>query len=274
MHFAAWRGHLEVVKLLADRGASIQVLDKHNRSPFFFSCMGHSEKTAMYLLEQYVEKSLSLEEINRPTKSGRTPFREAAAHGMLNVLKKLLEFPNSHDTMNVRDARKGRTALHCAALRGQSTVVQFLLASGADMNLKDGPDENGLTALELCHVQWAIERTKDYEDTVVLLVDQNPKIVAQDAQLLATATINNSRKVLEKLYAAGANLNKPDNYGWTPITLATRFQQDEARKYIEKQLGLVGKRPSSFEAIEPQIQTSEGGTVLEYTKGFVLILDF
>lgn len=271
MHNAAFYGHLEVVELLADRGASIQLLDKHNRAPFFFACLGHTEKVAIYLLEQYIEKGLSFEEINRPTRSGRTPLREAAAHGMLTVVEKLLGFPNSQDAINLKDKRKGRTALHCAALRGQSAVVQFLLEKGADLNCKDGPEENGLTALELCHNQWAMERTKNYEDTAVLLMDHDPHVAAQDTQLLATATINNSRKVLEKLYAAGANLNKPDQYGWTPIILATRFQQAEARKYLDKQLGLVGKRPSSFEARESHILISEGGMILETPKGCDLI---
>jgi ankyrin repeat protein len=267
MHNAAWYGHFEVVKLLADRGASIQILDKHNRAPFFFACQGRSEEIAMYLLEKYIKKGLGLEEINRSTRSGRTPFRQAAAHGMLTVVEKLHELFSSQDTINVRDTRKGRTALHCAALRGRSAVVKSLLEKGADMNLKEGPEEKGLTALELCYNQWAITRTKDYEDTVVLLMDHNPHVAAKDVQLLATATINNSRKVLEKLHAAGANLNKPDQYGWTPIILATRFQQDEARKYLDKQLGLVGKRPSSFQANEPHIQVSEGETILTSPKG-------
>jgi ankyrin repeat protein len=220
----------------------------------------------MYLLDKYLEKNLSFDAINQPTRSRRTPFREAAAHGMLSVVERLLQFPDHKDIVNVADTRIGRNALHCAALRGHFKVVQLLLENGADINLKDGPKEEGLTALELCHNQWANNRTRKYEDIVLLLIDRNPPVAAQDVQLLVAATINNSRKVLEKLHAVGADLTQPDRYGWTPIILATRFHQDDARKYLEQQLKQVGNRPSSFEVDSEEIQLTKGGTILTASK--------
>lgn len=44
--------------------------------------------------------------------------------------------------------KKGRTALHHAAIRGKSEIVSALLSSGCDVNVKDA---TGSTALDFAH---------------------------------------------------------------------------------------------------------------------------
>jgi ankyrin repeat protein len=266
MHNAAWYGHPEFVQLLIDHNASITKTDKHNRSPLFFACLGKSEKTVHLLLDALITSGAPFSEINTTTKRGRTPLRQAAAHGFVKVVETLLALDVTGEAVRARDSRKGRTALHCAAFRGRYDVVALLLKIGADTSLQDGINGDGLTALELCHTQWAIIGSKEYETTVAMLIDHDPQKAAQDRQLLATAAVHNSRFILEKLHAAGADLKMPDRYGWTPLALAKDFQATEAANFLEKQLALIGVPPTHFITTRAGMSISEDGRLLSMTQ--------
>src|SRR6185436_2782315 len=90
LHVAAWGGYKDCISLLLGQGADLNKTDGHNRTPFFFACLGKSEDTAMMILEKLLEKDVPLEEINKPTKRGRTPLRQTASRGHVRVAEKLL----------------------------------------------------------------------------------------------------------------------------------------------------------------------------------------
>jgi len=207
MHDAAWRGHTDVLRFLLENKASVTRTDHHNRTPLFFACLGKSEDTVQFLLNKMIEQGLSIEDINKKTLRGRTPLRQAASKGFTEVVQTLLDKIDSLDIVNAVDSRKGRNALHCAAYRGKCAVVAALLKKGADSTIKDTNDK---TALQICHEEWAIQETQDFEDTVSLLIKHDPAAAAKDSLLMTTAAVIGSRRILEELHKAEADLDKID----------------------------------------------------------------
>lgn len=229
MHRAARMGHTEVVKFLLEHKASMTQVDGHNRTPFFCACLGQSEETARFLLDKMVEEGKPISEINMKTKRGRTPLRQASFKGFTEVVEILLSKVEDPKIVNAVDTRKGRSALHCASFRGKSAVVALLLKKSADPLLKD---KDGKTALQLCHEEWAIQGTSSFEDTLEMLIERDSATAAQDSLLIATAAVNGSKRILEQLAQAKADLDQNDRYGWTPLLLARQFKHSEAEEFL------------------------------------------
>jgi hypothetical protein len=80
-------------------------------------------------------------DVNAVDEAGQTPLLLAVRQGSQELVGLFME---KGAKPNISEARTGKAALHEAALRGYSGVVQTLLASGADKNAKD---KDGRTAL-------------------------------------------------------------------------------------------------------------------------------
>ncbi|KAI9774482.1 MAG: hypothetical protein M1839_001715 [Geoglossum umbratile] len=274
LHAASWEGHMETVELLLKHGANPNKVDKHNRTPLFFACLGlparmaPCEATAGLLLDKLLSDGCGIGEINAVTKRGRTPLREAAAHGFTKVVETILGMigPNDTDTVNKVDTRKCRSALHCAALRGRPEIVELLLHHGADATLRDS---TGKTALQLCNEKWAIMGTTPYETTLSALIDHESTAAAKNKDLLVTAAINGSVLILEKLLDSKADLNEPDQYGWTPLLLAQQFQRTEAVNFLTHRIAQIGLKPTRWTSTYPSdwLSVSPDGRRLSHPQG-------
>ena len=67
-------------------------------------------------------------------------FLEAVRKGDGNTVTQMLDQPGQ-TIINTRDVGKGEGALHIVVRRGDATYLQYLLAKGADPNLRDGRGE-------------------------------------------------------------------------------------------------------------------------------------
>lgn len=91
-------------------------------------------------LEKQEEDKENLEK----QEQNKADFLAAAKSGDLETVKTL----KSCTDLNCVD-EQGRTALHCAALRGHGEVADYLLSEGADPKVKD---KQGRTAVLLLHM--------------------------------------------------------------------------------------------------------------------------
>jgi serine/threonine-protein phosphatase 6 regulatory ankyrin repeat subunit A len=178
---------------------------------------------------------------NKASTSGKTPFRKAAARGLIGIAKLLLKKPGVAETINNKDTKHGRTALHAAAFNGHKEMVQLLLDSGADPAVEDIA---GNTAVMRCYQGWLATTTRKHEDTLLLLIDRNPGVATDRVELLHAAAINGSLKIIDRLLDLHADPNKPDEHGWTAQQFAKQYGHTEAVDLLSKKNYMTGLRPT------------------------------
>ena len=257
LHAAAFAGQDKTVEILLEHGADANYKDKHNRTPLLFACLAgmydlvqqsNHQATAELLVQEQIKRGATFAQINTPTKTGRTPLREAAARGFVKVVVTIVEQmrPNKAEWINYRDQRRGRSPLHSAAAHGRAEVVSLLLQNGADPNLRDGEKGTGMTSLELCLDRWTVVNSQRYQSTIAHLIDASVSEAKENKLLLTTAAIHGSIPILEKLANAGVNFHLPDAYGWTPSQLASQFGHTEAELWIRQSMARKALRPTQW----------------------------
>jgi uncharacterized protein len=138
VHLAAEAGHLEIVRLLADRGAPLDRLNWIDQSPLSLAAWRGHLPVVKYLCA----RGATTHGPNLNT----APLTTAAAAGHLAIVQYLIE--QRHVPLNARERPFGATPLFVAASFCQVTVVRYLLLKGADPTV---PNAHGETAL--CRVQ-------------------------------------------------------------------------------------------------------------------------
>ncbi|XP_028131929.1 uncharacterized protein LOC114327487 [Diabrotica virgifera virgifera] len=233
LHYAAWRGRLEVTQLLVDRKANINAADTSTagKKPIHVAAENNNENIIGFLLS----KGVSIDDAD---KNGRTPLHYAAEFDQFEVAKFLIEKGadiNAADTsttgekpihvaaennskniiefliskgVSVNDTDKdGRTPLYWASWNGHVDVVKYLIGKGADINAKD---KDGRKPLD-------VAKDKEQGDIVTYLQQTQ---LSLDKQLF-TAVQDGSLNKVKDLVSRGANLDAKDSSGWTTLYWAS-----------------------------------------------------
>ncbi|XP_015183160.1 PREDICTED: transient receptor potential channel pyrexia-like isoform X2 [Polistes dominula] len=175
VHLVAWKGHLNLLKQLYERGANINTSDKIGRSALFYAAhAGHLEVTQWLLKQNSLKEtkigiefccrrhdlqkqstdrvdSLIGQDLPVPECCGRTPLHQAAKNNHLDVVKTLVK---AGSNVNAQDER-GNTALLLAGYNVNSNdviemsnyveIIDVLVSAKASTNVIDL--KTGLTAL-------------------------------------------------------------------------------------------------------------------------------
>ena len=140
---------------------------------------------------------------------GTTALQLAAKHGHADVVQVLVE---SGAELDIRNNR-GETALYWAARSGHKPIVELLLAKGADAMIEDS---EGWTALD-----WAVIR--GYSELAQLLLDRcyhiDPEYSGANRALILAAEAGTEMTV-QMLLDLGAEVNWRDPVGSTALAWA------------------------------------------------------
>lgn len=168
LHFACQNGHFEVVKLLVEKGANVNIMDYDFRTPLLWAAAnGYSQileilvkngadryktdangKSAVHLAVEAGNLSLvewmlvNGYELNLKAFNDNSLLHSAAMTGQNDMTRKLLEKGLFVDISNLY----GKTPLHYAASYGKKETVELLLKCGAKINVRA---INGKTAYHL-----------------------------------------------------------------------------------------------------------------------------
>jgi hypothetical protein len=120
LHYAAWNGHVEIVRLLFQNGADVNVRDNDGWTALHCSAWkGHID-----ILHLLVETGADLEAHDY---DGRRALHNASLYGYLPFIQELVS--RYHVDINARE-NNGITALRLARARNHSTVIAFLQSYG------------------------------------------------------------------------------------------------------------------------------------------------
>ncbi|KAF4622806.1 hypothetical protein G7Y89_g14219 [Cudoniella acicularis] len=261
---ASTNGHPKTIELLIQHGANITALDKRNRGCFFLACGSDSAEAALYIASQLKgenEKLLSLK-----SDAGKSPLTKAAGKGHTEVVKMLLEKIDSA-SVNEQDTKYGLTPLHVAAMNGSKNIVELLLKHGASTTITD---KKGNTAFRECCRTWAQSPSKD-AGALLLLMEREPNESLQDYELLNSAAVKGNVPVLEKLFEKGVSLIKQDKHGWTPLQIASQYENTEAMDFLAKQGAIIGRKPTVWACDSDMVLLSEEEQVVKWIAGNPMI---
>ncbi len=147
-----------------------------------------------------------------------------------NSLLDYVRLKLTNDPARAQERYAGRTLLHEAAAAGSLTMVQFLLALGADPNARDGGGHTPLYSLgNECTVDGAAE-------VVHALIEGGADVNARDGVKHCTALHMAARRdnveVAGALLDCGADLEAQDKLGDTPLRRSVNCNQDGVAKLL------------------------------------------
>ncbi|KAK7229785.1 hypothetical protein V2G26_001955 [Clonostachys chloroleuca] len=126
---ASAEGHEEIVRLLLDHGAEIDLTDQ---SALYMASQNGHEAIVQLLLQKGIEADAA-------GKFSKSPLEAASSRGHQGVIQLLLDHgANINAASKDRQNMDGQSALGAASSRGLEATIQFLLVRGADINANRG----------------------------------------------------------------------------------------------------------------------------------------
>ena len=125
LHLAAQAGHMEVLRVLLDAGAPVDIGDNENSTPLDVASIAGQLEVVGFLLERGAD-------IAHRDDNGVTALIFAAFNAQVDVARFLID-RGADATVGRAD---GVTALHAAAWSGDEPLVRLLIEAGADVNAR------------------------------------------------------------------------------------------------------------------------------------------
>jgi len=203
LHWAVYHGNLDLVEELVDSGADVNARNEYGSSPMSEAGVRGDADILRILIDADAD-------VEAPTLEGQTVLMSVVRTPNVRAAELLL---NNGANPNAWETWRGQTALMFAAAQSQPDMVRLLLSKGAR------PD--AVSKLE----DWPRQVTNEPRP-------QSRPLGAFTALLLAAR--EGCAACAEHLVEAGADLNKVDPNGITPLLMATlNARWDVAKVLIE-----------------------------------------
>lgn len=212
LHCAAFGNAVEIADLLIVHGASLHaVVQRAGCEDNLVHCAVRAD--SVECMELFIERGVDPSYV---TSGGLNALHLAADMGAVRCLAYLLKETKISVNGSTKQREKECTALHLAAARGFAECVELILTEGAKANAKN---YRGFTALHLA------ARCASLECVEALLRDGAADANAEDNDRRAPlhAAVGRSERacdVIDTLVSWGAQVNKKDEYGYSPLHLA------------------------------------------------------
>jgi uncharacterized protein len=244
LHWAVHLDRAQVVDLLIDAGAKVDVANRHGITPLAIACSNGNAGIIERLLKAGVQAISAF-------RTGETPLMVAARSGHTDAAKVLL----AHGAdVNARATSRGQTALMWAGARGDTAMLKTLLEAGADVGLKTpsvvrkdpnketdfqgrdsqtasgyrfaAVDPSGFSALTFAVREGHIDAVKALLDAGATVND----VLADGTSALVLAAMNSHFELAAYLLDRGADPNA-NAQGWTALHQVIRLRRTATRFY-------------------------------------------
>jgi ankyrin repeat protein len=251
LHNAIEEGNLEIVKMLVNAGAKIDIPDNQRNTPLHISAFNNKIEIMEFLLAQ--QHLVNSEFLDAVESDGSTALHYATNEGYFEIVKMLvnaganIDIPDNQkntplhisafnnkieimefliakqlqvnpESLNAKGEDYGWTALHHASIMGNFENGKMLVMAGASIDI---PDNDGNTPLHLAAYHNRIEIV---EFLIAVQLQVNPKSLNTKGEngctALHCASEQGNLEIVKMLVKAGASSDIPDNEGNTSLHLA------------------------------------------------------
>uniref|UniRef100_A0A3P8YEN9 CASK interacting protein 1 n=1 Tax=Esox lucius TaxID=8010 RepID=A0A3P8YEN9_ESOLU len=225
LHHAALNGNLELISLLLESQAAVDIRDQKGMRPLHYAAwQGKAEPMKMLL------KSGS--SVNGQSDEGQIPLHLSAQHGHYDVSEMLLQHQSNPCIVD----NAGKTPLDLACEFGRVGVVQLLLSSNMCAALLepkpgDSTDPNGTSPLHLAAKNGHI-------DIIRLLIQSGIDINRQTkaGTALHEAALCGKTEAVRLLLDSGINATVRNTYSQTALDIVYQFSATQASREIKQLL--------------------------------------
>jgi ankyrin repeat protein len=264
LHYAALKGHLDIMVLLHRLEASMSSTTKNNQTALHLAAEHGHHTVAKFLLEKGcppdVLTNIPLSEVKTESK---TALHLATTNQHLDTVNVLLPFSDKE----VKD-ENGKTALHLASERGFTAIVQLLVDAKSNVN---GTSTDMKTSLHLAVLENFIEIVN------ILAKPSDKEARDQDGKTaLHLASERGFTKIVELLVAAGSDVNNITGLNYqTALHLAVENKHHNAAVYlIQNRTDLTVKDINGKTALDIAAEHGLTSIVKEFIKNDSRLGDF
>lgn len=246
LQLAVREGYSEVVSLILEGGADVDLVDEDNKSLAALAMPLNDDTMIRTILEygpdlnikdkhentalHFVGRNTPLVSVRRVVNAGgkfdsinkdfETPLMSAISAKNMEVFTYLMTKKLVVDTLNIASFNKEGAPLHFACARGTVDMVKVLIKNGADVNYISTTYGTPLIAAS---VRWQRNRDVSTEKIVKLLLDEGADPTISTGYFgypIISASIARSTKIIQWLLDHKAFVDVKDPFGRKPAHFA------------------------------------------------------
>jgi ankyrin repeat protein len=211
LHFAASEGHLELARMLLGRKVNVNAVDDEGSTPLHQASLylWSGDPDIVQLVRLLLDDGADIHALDN---RGNTPLHFAASRSHLEVARMLLELKADVNALN----KEGSTPLHLVfdPRWKNPDIMRLFLDHGADANVHD---KSGNTLLHFAAFEGDLKLTRVLLERIPEVVDsQNDD--GSTAFLLALTSEN--LDIARLLLDHNPDVHVRDEYGYTPLHVA------------------------------------------------------
>jgi serine/threonine-protein phosphatase 6 regulatory ankyrin repeat subunit A/serine/threonine-protein phosphatase 6 regulatory ankyrin repeat subunit B len=221
IHYAAYRGHGDIVTFLLGQGAQANSRDQSGATPFMMAC----DKGYMSVVQLLLEH-VGLQVLQETDEEGWTSLHYAAFWGHEETVTFML---GQGAQANSKD-EDGCTPFMKACQTGRTGVVHLLLQHMGPQAMQE-TDNNGVTALHFAVFE-------DHEETAAFLISQGAECSSRTAGVAGTPFVlacGKGRLGVARLllqHMGPEALQERDEHGMTPLHWACEKGRGEVVRFL------------------------------------------
>lgn len=226
LYRASTNGYIEIVKLLIDKGADINIKNDDDRTPLYQASIWDYKEIAEILIDKGAD-------INVKDKNGETPLF-GATFSCKDETAKILIIKGADVHCK---GRSDKTPLHNACRYHHKEIVEMLIAKGADANVQDIYGDSPL------------HEAHSNKDIIELIINKGADVNVRNKRgETPLFQAIRDKEIVELLINKGADINIPDYNGSTPLNYALYLERKGTIELLTNKGAQLGEE---YEPKEP-----------------------